>query len=60
MEYTSILEVLGLLVIALGVGLIYLPAGVIMAGLAACLLGYLLGPDPKLPTLPNSHSEDSP
>lgn len=35
--------ILGLLLIAVGVGMIYLPAGVIAAGLGACFVGYAAG-----------------
>lgn len=37
----GVLEILGLALIAIGAGLIYLPAGVIVGGLALVLLGNL-------------------
>lgn len=43
----TVLEVLGLLAVAVGVGLVYLPAGVIAGGLALAVIGYASGVDPK-------------
>lgn len=36
------LWLMGLTAIAAGIGLIYLPAGVIAAGLSACFVGYAM------------------
>jgi hypothetical protein len=38
-------EIVGLSAIAFGVGMIYLPAGIIAAGIALCFLGYATGGD---------------
>tara|TARA_Y100000114_G_scaffold67646_1_gene61998 strand:- start:12918 stop:13070 length:153 start_codon:yes stop_codon:yes gene_type:complete len=38
----SILQIIGLLAIVLGVGFIYWPAGLIVAGLSCALMGFLL------------------
>lgn len=43
----TVLEVLGLVVVAVGVGLVYVPAGVIVGGLALAVIGYASGVDPK-------------
>jgi hypothetical protein len=40
-------EVIGLGTVAYGVGMIFLPAGVIVAGVSLCFIGYALGGDPK-------------
>jgi len=45
--FATVLEVLGLVTVAVGVGLIFLPAGVIVGGLALALVGYASGVDPK-------------
>lgn len=41
------LQVVGLAAIALGLGLIYLPAGIVGAGAAALATGILLGLPPR-------------
>lgn len=38
-----LLEILGLAAIAVGIGLVYLPAGIVAAGVALAFLGYTLG-----------------
>jgi hypothetical protein len=40
---TTILEVLGLVIVAVGVGLIFAPVGVIVGGVELVLVGYLSG-----------------
>lgn len=42
-------EILGVLIVALGIGLIYAPAGVIVLGLGLVLVGYALGEDDRTP-----------
>lgn len=40
---STTLEVVGLASVAVGIGLISLPAGIIAAGAALCMVGYLIG-----------------
>lgn len=40
---STALEVVGLASVAVGLGLVYLPAGIIAAGLGLCMVGYLIG-----------------
>jgi hypothetical protein len=39
------IEVVGLGTVAFGVGMIFLPAGVIVAGMSLCFVGYSVGGD---------------
>lgn len=43
---TSLLELVGALLIAVGVALAWLPAGLVVAGVELIGLGYLLAPTP--------------
>lgn len=43
---TSLMEVAGAVTIAVGVGLAWLPGGLVVAGLELVGLGYLLAPTP--------------
>ena len=40
---STVLEVVGLASVAVGIGLIFLPAGIIAAGIGLCMVGYLIG-----------------
>lgn len=45
--WSTVVQLLGLVAVAVGVALVYLPAGVIVGGLSLGLLGWVLGIDPK-------------
>jgi hypothetical protein len=40
---STTLEVVGLASVAVGLGLVSLPAGIIAAGIGLCMVGYLIG-----------------
>ncbi|MEV5538485.1 hypothetical protein AB0L13_16640 [Saccharopolyspora shandongensis] len=40
--FTTVLQILGLAAVAVGVAMVWLPAGVIVGGLAAFVVGHLL------------------
>lgn len=43
----TILEIIGLAAFAFGIGMIFVPAGVIVGGAAVAVIGYASGIDPK-------------
>lgn len=45
LPFDTFLEIGGLACVAYGASLVFLPAGVIVAGLALCFLGFALGSD---------------